>query len=200
MQSWVITAGWGPRHEAYLDCRNRLRLHLGGLSSLGDPFRCWYKQGNEPLGRRPVEVDSNTALDLLLESAIQYKDDAQSPCPELGYSITLWNGDISRCSVTTSIIVSSTSKFCNNNVNVVISSHDTSYVLPEGVVISAFRHVISSWSPEFGSVVVSQFTGEDFLDREIAKFLRKRDGQRATNQYEEFSNGVLWMHNTDGTV
>lgn len=94
-EAFRVEGYWGPRAEGTLSCAGRLARMLDGLAKAHSAFAHWNKQAwsrtaaNKPAWAMPPDVDKLTAV---FEKGRQYKDVPREPWPEMGYSVSAWNG------------------------------------------------------------------------------------------------------------
>src|ERR1700732_273672 len=90
-----LKAYWRPRQESTRDCAVRLASMLEGLTRAHPAFAQWNKKANTRVAANrlawamPPEIAELTQV---FESGRQYKDVPREPWPEMGYSVSAWNG------------------------------------------------------------------------------------------------------------
>lgn len=90
-----IEAYWRPRRESTHECAVRLGRMLDGLAKAHPAFAHWNKKAyslaaaDKPAWAMPPNVDE---LVDVFEKGRQYKDVPRDPWPEMGYSVSAWNG------------------------------------------------------------------------------------------------------------
>src|SRR5579864_8643543 len=90
-----IEAYWRPRQESMRDCAVRLGRMLEGLAKAHPAFAQWSKKANTrraantPAWTMPPDIAELTQV---LKNGQQYKDEPREPWPEMGYSVSAWNG------------------------------------------------------------------------------------------------------------
>jgi hypothetical protein len=84
---------WGARQEPRDVCAARICAALNELRSVNDQFQNWYKQGRsrkESL-QHDILIEIG-AIDRLLAAGVNRTDIGKNPIPELGFSLSFWNG------------------------------------------------------------------------------------------------------------
>ena len=152
VESHYIGAYWGPRAESAEQCGRRLAEQLASLGSLDPSLSQWYRTGRSraaALGM-PVEA-SQEQLASLLSVGVQRQDDpARTVMPELGYSLTVWNGQHDgvqvsvRCGATAAI-----TGVASNSVVVQLPPGlgDAARLYERRVSLAMFRAVVVAWEP-----------------------------------------------------
>jgi hypothetical protein len=93
-EPFYLGAYWGPRGESVSACAERLTTCLLRIGSLAPLAATWYRKA----GRRkdamgsPVSVESSALRELLL-AGVNRRDFGGDVINELGFSVSLWNGD-----------------------------------------------------------------------------------------------------------
>src|SRR3569833_657705 len=93
IEDFDIGVYWGDRREGIRECVARLEAHFSALASTSDQLAQWFnKAPRKPKAPAPVDVHSPAALTQLLQRGVNRKDFGQEEIPELGFTISLWNG------------------------------------------------------------------------------------------------------------
>jgi immunity protein 52 of polymorphic toxin system len=94
--AFYAAAYWGARNESAESCAARLQRFLGALSSVHPSLRRWLKVADSPAAvtSAPAGSDNelNTLRDLFLAGRTR-RDLDDEVMTELGYGVSLWNGD-----------------------------------------------------------------------------------------------------------
>jgi Immunity protein 52 len=90
-----IQSYWLPRPESTRACAVRLARMLEGLAGAHPAFARWNKKAktraaaNKQAWAMPPDIDELTAV---FEKGRRYRDIPRDPWPEMGYSVSAWNG------------------------------------------------------------------------------------------------------------
>jgi len=98
--SFYVGAYWGERPESSEACAERLLACLGRLAEIDDVFTGWRQKGWTPaeaVAEDPVPVD-RSSLGALVRAGRNRRDFDHSVIEELGYGVSLWNGNSRRSS------------------------------------------------------------------------------------------------------
>src|SRR5215469_965301 len=102
--SITLLVSWGARREDILKCASRVARHFSALATTSENLAEWYPLGRrrKPKADNPVDVGSVAVLEALLRRGANRKDVGREVIPELGFGISLWNGDRGNWSSSTS--------------------------------------------------------------------------------------------------
>jgi Immunity protein 52 len=155
-----VEAYWRPRPESTRDCAVRLARMLEGLVKAHSAFSHWNKQAysqaaaNKPAWHMPPHIDELTTV---FEKGRQYKDRPRVLWPEMGYSVSAWNG-IERPHGATLRIRSggfTSSRFFPNTVDLKVNraGPDNTDLISSAVLKPALLSVATAWGPDYAVVV-----------------------------------------------
>jgi hypothetical protein len=147
-----VEAYWRPRPESTRDCAVRLARMLEGLVKAHSAFSHWNKQAysraaaNKPAWHMPPHIDELTTV---FEKGRQYKDRPRVLWPEMGYSVSAWNG-IERPHGATLRIRSggfTSSRFFPNTVDLKVNraGPDNTDLISSAVLKPALLSVATAW-------------------------------------------------------
>lgn len=198
-------AYWGPRPESEEECARRLMRCLRDLAETDDLLGHWYKKGwsRKQATESEVLVDEET-LTTLVHSGRARGDFDRSVIPELGYSVSLWNGDSKRSADFSVLCGATTSTVPNNFVLHLPQPEEAPGLLQTPAAMSVLRAAITAWDPEWAtwtshSIREPQLGEEQYDGRRIlgwATYLTIRAGIEAGSapdgiRIEPFGSGFL---------
>lgn len=89
---WFVKATWSSRPADRHHCVSRLENYLHRLAGISSDFRTWYQTGrSRAAAMTPIEVDSS-ALGELIARGNARREDNGADIPELGATVSMWNG------------------------------------------------------------------------------------------------------------
>jgi hypothetical protein len=115
-----------------------------------------------------VEVTSLDVLTGLLSRGVNRQDTDGSPIAELGWSLSLWNGDQGGISASTRLHCGCTSKRVGNSATVAVSA-DGPEPISNVAAIDLLKALVELWDADKG-VVTQSTEGEDV---EVAAYKRR---------------------------
>lgn len=144
---------WGPRPQAVSECAHGVLSLLERLEAVSPLLGTWYLRGRSRAAalREPVSRDAGT-LERLLERGRNRRDFGGEVIEELGYSISMWNGEEEQAA--------SLSVTCGGfsgrvgNVALVKASlvRDGRVGLdPERFAVEGLRSLVEVWQPDWGA-------------------------------------------------
>jgi hypothetical protein len=150
VESFYVGGYWGPRSESMEECGDRLEALMNSLKEVDPILATWFEPGRsrETATTSKVEPVSEQLRDLLL--AGRYRDDANNAIiPELGFNVSLWNGQDSVAGL--SVSCGGWSRWGGPN-SVVIKLPQTDDPLAEDLyhptkAAALVRALIETWSP-----------------------------------------------------
>lgn len=155
-ESHYIGAYWGPRNESAERCGSRLAEHLQAMGRLDPLFSQWYLTGRSRKGALSTPIEpAPEELGRLLGARVQRRDDpARTAMPELGFSVSIWNGQRDgvqvsvRCGVTAAI-----SGAVSNSVVVQLPPGvgETARLYGRDLAQALFTGVVSAWDPSWST-------------------------------------------------
>lgn len=93
--TYQLSAFWTPRPEGAAACAARLARMFTGLAAIHPAFTRWNRGGrsrasaNRPFCAMPPNLEELTGI---FEKGLAHKDVPRDPWPEMGYSVSAWNG------------------------------------------------------------------------------------------------------------
>lgn len=172
MPKTLIGVYWSARADTIFECRSRAVEHLRLVCALGQGLDRWFlKASRKPKTPTEIDVSSEEAVGALLIKGVNRRDVDRSVIEELGWSMSLWNGDLNGVSASTNLQCGCTSDLVENRAIVEISVDEG-----DGVVAASANELLVSlanlWSADSG--VVSKSTWNPDLQRrdavELASF------------------------------
>lgn len=164
-------AYWRPRAESTHDCAVRLARTLDGLSKAHSAFSCWNRQAYSRAAAyksawtMPPDVDELTAV---FEKGRQYKDRPRIPWPEMGYSVSAWNGRDRPYGATLSARPGGygPSRSLPNTVDLGLkrAGPDNTDLICTAVLKPALLSVATAWEPDYAVVVPWTYWPQVFGD------------------------------------
>ena len=86
---------WPPRQDALSDCIRRAKDHFCLLHETFGDYAQWYEKGRKRTRKADViNFMSESELQHLFKKGVNYKDIPREPIPELGWHVSLWNGNL----------------------------------------------------------------------------------------------------------
>jgi hypothetical protein len=165
-------------------CAVLAHRHFTLLAAMSPHLGEWCELGyRKPCSPKKVDVGSEAALERLLSKGVNRRDLDNAPIPELGWSLSLWNGDAGGWPSGTGIHCGMTSRNRNlsNSANVSIDGE-----LDASLILGLFRGLIETWSPDSG--FVRQYEGK--AERDCA-FYRTSFPARFWGPGKRFAQGRL---------
>src|SRR5579871_6668361 len=155
-----IEAQWRPRPESTRDCAIRLARMLEGLAHAHPAFTRWNRKAktraaaNRLAWAMPPDIDELTAV---LEKGRQYKDVPREPWPEMGYSVSAWNGRERPYGASLTVRPGTYATFTSfpNTLDLVINppGDDNADLVNSAVLKPALLSAVSAWEPDYGVVI-----------------------------------------------
>jgi len=200
----IIGVYWGPRRESISECASRLGQHFEALKVSSDGLSQWYRQGRrKPEATNPFDVSSSEVLAQLLERGVNRRDDNRQGIPELGFRVSLWNGDRSGCSASTQVGCGMCSPVKGlSNVALLDVSLSPGAALKPKEMVMLLKRMIEIWDPDTGKVfrnVDVPGKGDNGPDWEevvyaLYQTLSTSEEQSVpTGTVEPFARGRLWI-------
>ncbi len=194
---------WGRRREDAAQCALRLERHFDALAALSPNLGTWlHGSGSKRQQRTRIDTSSKEILCNLLREGVNRTDVDQNVIPELGFRVSLWNGDAGRYSASTSVNCGlyANTKNLSNVANLSIEFDETPSV-PPPLIFKFFRSLIEIWEPETGKVeqgyIPPPYDGGDAIppgeDILYALYQPATAGLQMPNGVVEYlGHGVLW--------
>ena len=167
-----IEGKWRPRQESTRDCAVRLARMLDGLASAHPAFRHWNKQApsraaaNRPAWAMPPDIGELTAV---FEKGQQYKDVPREVWPEMGFSVSAWNGRDGPHGASLTVRPGTYATFSRfpNTIDLTLkpAGPDNTDLVNSAVLKPVLLSVVSAWEPDYGVVVCWDYWQRLFGDR-----------------------------------
>lgn len=199
---------WEARREDISVCMARLHRHFEILKDASPNLGQWYHGGRrKPTADRFVETQSPEVLAELLSKGVNRKDTSRDIIPDLGFSVSLWNGDTSGWSVGTSVTCGLYLRSGNlsnvANLSIEFSEPESpSLEMMHGV----FEQLIEVWEPQTG-VLEQNYTppyeGGGVPEREdiiYASYWTSGTGKKGGGIVKRLGPGWLWTSARSGWV
>lgn len=168
---------WSPRPEGTQSCALRLARMLEGLVKVHWAFAHWNKQAysraaaNQSAWAMPPDVEELTRV---FEKGRQYKDAPRELWPEMGYSVSAWNGRDRPYGVSLSL---SPGAFTLNRPlpNTVDLSFNqagpgNADLISVAALKPAMLALVAAWEPDCGNLVCWDYWRRLFGDRRYPMF------------------------------
>lgn len=176
MSSTLVGVYWAARSDELHTCVELTCAHFGSLVDADHGLRRWFRKAmRKP--KTPTEVDVRSADEVssLLAKGVNRRDTDNAVIPELGWSLSLWNGDLHGTSASTSVHCGCTFSRVGNRALVEVS-RDTGKGLDDITAITLLRALIDVWDADTG--VVSHSAWDDQRqqneDTQVASYRRGR--------------------------
>jgi hypothetical protein len=157
--TYQLWAFWGPRPEGAHSCAPRLARMFTDLAETHSAFARWNRGGrsrataNKPFCMMPPNIDELTQI---FEKRLAHKDDPPDPWPEMGYSVSAWNG---RDDTRGILLIAHTGCYTDhipepNNVFMqipVVQSGNEDFV-NAAVLTRALVAIAEAWEPNWGVI------------------------------------------------
>jgi hypothetical protein len=163
---------WQSRPESTRACGARLAVMLNGLARAHPAFAQWYRKAktraaaNRPAWGMPPDIDELTAV---FEKGRRYKDVPRVPWPEMGYSVSAWNGRERPYAASLTIRPGgyrASTPFPNTaDVRLNPSGADNADLTASAVLKPALLSLAEAWEPDYGVVVCWEYWPRTFDDR-----------------------------------
>lgn len=148
MSGIFVGVYWRARAADVTSCADLTLRHFEALAAASPNLARWYQRTNRK-PKKPIEVDvrSNAVLQSLLLEGLNCTDVPRKPIPELGWRISLWNGDLAGRSAVTSVHCGLYSQNPNlSNVAYISIEGD----VPNELAIELLRALVEIWNPDRG--------------------------------------------------
>ncbi|MEJ1962984.1 MAG: Imm52 family immunity protein [Gammaproteobacteria bacterium] len=174
-----LSVQWDPRRESVEHCADKVLSYYRDLGQVSTYFRNWRLTTKS---KPSVDVGNAATMRGLLLSGQNRRDIGGESIPELGYAVTLWNGERAltvqsrvQCGLFSSV------GGLKNQCSLVLS-YPLARQLGAAVLLDAFKCMIGTWNPDAGSAYVySDRDGHEDLDGELEtltllEFVRHSNG------------------------
>lgn len=176
-EAFRVGGKWRPRPASTRDCAVRFAAMLGGLANIHPAFAHWNKQAwsraaaNRPAWAMPPDVDELTAV---FEKGRRYKDAPREPWPEMGYSVSAWNGRDGPDGASLSVHAGTYATYSvyPNTTDLVLgpAGPDNADLICSAVLKPALLSAVSAWEPDYGVVVCWDYYRRLFGERHWPPF------------------------------
>ncbi|MBV9861865.1 MAG: immunity 52 family protein [Alphaproteobacteria bacterium] len=167
-----IEADWRSRPQSTRDCAVRLAGMLEGLASAHPAFARWNKQAwsraaaDRPAWAMPPDIDELTAV---FEKGRQYKDAPREVWPEMGYSVSAWNGLDGSRGASLTVRPGSYANFSPfpNTIDVALkpANAGNADLVNSDILKPALLSMVTAWEPDCGGVICWDYCQRSFGDR-----------------------------------
>jgi hypothetical protein len=167
-----VEAYWRPRAESARACASRFACMLAGLAAAHPALVRWNKKAwsrtaaNKPAWMMPPDVDELTNV---FERGRIHKDVPHEPWPEMGYSVSAWNGRERPYGASLTVRPGGyiVSRRLPNTVDLVLNPAAPGNVdlVCSAVLKSALLSVATAWEPDYAVVVGWDYWQRSFGDR-----------------------------------
>lgn len=176
-EAYKVETYWRPRRESTRDCAVRLIRMLNGLAETHRAFSHWNKQAktraaaNKPAWSMPPDIDELTQV---FERGKQYKDVPREPWPEMGFSISAWNGRDRPHAASLGIrsgVYADWRPFPNTaDLSLNAAGPDNADLIKLTVLRPALLSFATAWEPDYGVVICWEYWERLFGDRPYPPF------------------------------
>ena len=166
-----VEAYWQPRMESAHECAGRLSRMLDGLAKTHPALAHWNKKANtraaanKPAWTMPPDTEELTAV---FENGRQYKDVPRDPWPEMGYSISAWNGRNRPYGASLSVrpgVYADWIPFPNTiDLRLNPAAPENADLISVAVLKPALLSVATAWEPDYAVVVSWDYWPHKFSD------------------------------------
>jgi len=144
----VVGVYWPARAAEISRCTATAMAHFRLLSDADEGLRRWFRLGRRrPKSRDEADITSAEAIERLW--SVNRRDIDRSAIPELGWSLSLWNGEINGLSAGTSLHCGATSKYVSNSATLSISG-ESLRCIDDNVAIELLKELVELWDAETG--------------------------------------------------
>ena len=193
MSKTLVGVYWGARSSRFPICAQQAAAHFAALQDVDPGLVRWFvKAKRKP--KMPTEVDVRSAdqVAVLLGKGVNRRDTDKSVIAELGWSLSLWNGDLKGTSASTSVYCGCTSAHVGNNAMLEIH-REAANGLSDNAAIELLKALIDVWDADSG--IVSHSTWDDQLQRlsvnEVASYERRRWPVLLPKNAVRYANGLI---------
>jgi hypothetical protein len=156
MSDLYIGAYWGPRQESVGQCSERLIACLERLRDCDEVFSQWFEKGKSQRGALALPFDSRSQEKTLqlLESGRSKRDVDRSTIEDLGFRVSLWNGQASTRSAMISIIcgIYTANPHLRNSV-VLDLPEDLGGFADKVHCVQVLKCIAQTWEPDWAGVI-----------------------------------------------
>ena len=156
MGDLFIGAYWGPRQESVGQCADRLMVCFELLRDCDEVLSRWFEKGKSPreaLGQ-PVDLLSHEKTLQLLESGRRKRELDRTTIEDLGYRVSLWNGQASTKSANVSICCGIHAENPHLLNSVVFDLPEDLTGLPDrDQCMKILRIFVDTWEPDWAGVI-----------------------------------------------
>ncbi len=143
---------WGARKESAEECARRLQNLLRQVALLDPLFGRWFKSAKslKQSLTRPLELDLPSIQQYLQRNLM--RDDRRQPMEDLGFSISLWNGEQGGNDAFLSLSCGGYWEQVSNScvLNAPFEGPGSERVLTAAFQTQALRALATAWDPDWG--------------------------------------------------
>ena len=169
MRGTFIGVYWSARADEISHCTAKAMTHFQLLSDADEGLKRWFRLGR----RRPKisdEVDVTSGEAVRRRWSANRKDIDRSIIPELGWTLSLWNGEMNGLSAGTGLYCGATSKYVSNCATLSISGESIRSI-DDNSAIELLKEFVELWDADRG-VAHHVISAEEQI--EIASYERRR--------------------------
>jgi hypothetical protein len=186
----VVGVYWSARADDLPGCTKKALDHFRLLAQFPGLDRWFRKAARKP--KAPTEVDVTSAKMVTDLWRVNRTDTDRTVITELGWSLSLWNGDLNGSSASVGLHCGSTSKWVGNSA-VVKASRDSAVGIEDAAAIELLKTLVELWDADTG--IVSQSTWDEEQQRseevEIASYERRRWPVLLPKNAVRHANGLI---------
>ncbi len=167
-----VNAHWRARAESAAECAVRCARMLEGLAAAHPAFAHWNRKAwsraaaFKPAWAMPPDIGELTRV---FEKGRQYKDVPREPWPEMGYSVSAWNGQEDPYAVSLGIRPGGYSVYrpFPNHLDLALrrAGLGNADLISVAALKPALLSVASAWDPDYAVVVCGDYWQHSFGDR-----------------------------------
>lgn len=190
MASTLVGVYWSARSDDLSGCTKKALDHFRLLAQFRGLDRWFRKAARKP--KAPSEVDVTSAEMLTGLWKVNRRDTDRTVITELGWSLSLWNGDLNGLSASTGLHCSSTSKWVGNSALVEVD-RDSAIGIEDAAAIELLKKLVELWDADTG--IVSHSTWDEKQQRReevvIASYERRRWPLLLPKNAVRHANGLI---------
>lgn len=156
MNDLYIGAYWGPRQESVGQCADRLMACLERLRGCDEVFSQWFEKGKSRRNALslPCDLQSQEKTMQLLDSGRSKRDFDRTTIEDLGFRVSLWNGQASTRSASISIScgIYNENPHLHNSV-VITLPEDLGGLSDKDRCVKVLKVVADTWEPNWAGVI-----------------------------------------------
>jgi Immunity protein 52 len=167
-----IECYWQSRPASTRDCAVRFGRMLAGLADAHPAFARWNRQAKTraaaglPAWSMPPDIDELTTM---FEKGKQHKDVPREPWPEMGYSVSAWNGRERPYGASLAVRPGAYANYTSfpNTIDLTLnpSGDGNADLVNSAVLKPVLLSVVSAWEPDYGVVICWDYWQRLFGER-----------------------------------